>query len=197
VFRWAFQRAGHLLFLPDEHLGTNTALAMGIPRQEIGLWDPFHGTDPQTLQDCRVVVWRGHCYVHSTFEPQDVDKARRRYPGCLVVVHPECTHEVVAKADLSGSTTGIIQAVRNAPPGSTIVIGTEWNLVHRLQKEHPDKRVVPLRVRKCKNMGMTTVQDVLHILENLLEGEPLNVVRVDQETAAGARMALQTMLQVG
>jgi quinolinate synthase len=197
MFRWAFEHAGHLLFVPDEHLGTNTALAMHISREEIGLWDPFRGTDAQTLQDCRVVVWRGHCYVHSTFRPEDVDKARQEYPGCLVVVHPECTHEVVAKADLSGSTTAIIRAVEQAPSGSTIIIGTEWNLVNRLQHEHPDKHVIPLRVMKCKNMGMTSVQDLLHILDNLREGQALNVVQVDSDTAAGARMALQTMLQVG
>lgn len=197
IFRWAFERAGHVLFVPDEHLGTNTALAIGVPREQIGLWDPFRGTDPQTLEACRVVVWRGHCYVHSTFKPEDVDEARQEYPGCLIVVHPECTHEVVSKADVSGSTTAIIRAVEQAPSGSTIVIGTEWNLVNRLQIEHPDKRVIPLRVMKCKNMGMTTVQDLLYILENLLEGQALNVVRVDKDTAAGARLALQTMLQVG
>jgi quinolinate synthase len=197
MFQWGFGRAGHLLFLPDEHLGTNTALAMGIPRQEIGLWDPFRGTDAQTLEQCRVVVWRGHCYVHTAFKPEDVDRARQKYPGSIIVVHPECIHEVVAKADLAGSTTSIIKAVEQASTGSTIIVGTEWHLVNRLQHEHPDKRILPLRKMECKNMAMTTVQDLLYILDNLLEGEALNVVQVDEETAAGARMALQRMLQVG
>ena len=153
MFRWAFERAGHLLFVPDEHLGTNTALAMGISREEIGLWDPFRGTDAQTLQDCRVVVWRGHCYVHSTFRPEDVDKARQEYPGCLVVVHPECIHEVVAKADLSGSTTAIIRAVEQAPSGSTIVIGTEWNLVNRLAARTPRQARHPLARDEVQEYG--------------------------------------------
>jgi len=197
MFQWAFERARHLLFLPDEHLGTNTALAMGIPRQEIGLWDPFDGTDARTLAPCRVVVWRGHCHVHTAFTPDDVDRARAEHPGAIVVVHPECTQEVVAKADKSGSTTGIIAAVEQAPAGSTIVIGTEWHLVNRLRQDHPDRRVLPLREMKCPNMGMTTVQDLLYVLSNLLQGEALNVVQVDEETAAGARQALQRMLQAG
>ena len=195
LFRWGFGRTGHLLFLPDEHLGTNTALAMGIPRDEIGVWDYADPPDPASLAHCRVVVWNGYCYVHTTMTAEDVLRARKEYPGALVVVHPECPHEVVALADRAGSTTGIIEAVEAAPAGSTIVVGTEWHLVNRLAQEHPDKRVLPLRRVGCKTMGMTTARDLLSALDAIIAGTPHNIVTVDDDTAHWARVALERMLE--
>jgi len=194
LFRWALKQSDHILFTPDEHLGTNTALAMGIPPEEIGLWDPLHSPKPESLARCRVAVWKGFCYVHTTFTPAEVDEVRRKYPNALVIVHLECVHEVVAKADLAASTSGIIQAVERAPAGATIAIGTEWHLVDRLRQEHPDKTVIPLRHSVCVNMAMTRMPHLLYVLDGLLQGEVRNAVTVDEETAKWARLALERML---
>ena len=195
LFEWAFRQREHILFAPDEHLGTNTALAMGLVPQEIGVWDPADPPDPRSLAQCRVVVWKGHCYVHSGFTGQQVDAARQAYPGALVVVHPECPHEVVAKADAAGSTAGIIRFVREAPAGSTIVVGTEWHLVNRLSHEYADKSVVPLSPRTCKTMAMTRMKHLLYALDGLLEGAPRSIVKVDEGTAKWAQVALERMLE--
>ena len=194
LFRWALSRSGHVLFLPDEHLGTNTALAMGIPREAIGVWD--HGTlsDPTALAHCRVIVWKGYCYVHTAMTVEDVVRARRDHPEAIIVVHPECPYEVVALADRVGSTTGIIEAVEAAPAGATLVVGTEWHLVNRLSHEHADKRVYPLRRMECRTMAMTTARDLLYALDDILAGTPHHVVTVEEDTAHWARVALERML---
>lgn len=197
LFQWAFQRRNHLLFMPDEHLGTNTALALGIPMVEIGVWDPANPPDPSVLAHCRVVVWKGYCYVHTRFTPGDVEGARRRYPDALVVVHPECVRQVVAQADVSGSTTGIIRAVEEAPSGATVIVGTEWHLVNRLASEYPNKTVIPLRRSICATMSMTTMRHLLYVLDCIQEGEPRNVVTVEPDTARWARVALERMLGAG
>lgn len=195
LLEWAWARKGHILFLPDEHLGVNTALAMGIPPEQIGAWDWADPPDPQTLADCRLMVWKGFCYVHAGFTPDDVRRAREQYPGALVIVHPECPREVVALSDGMGSTTGLIDMVARAPKGSTIVVGTEWHLVNRLQSQFTDRVVTPLARRGCVTMGMTDMPDLLYALDGLLAGEPRNVVTVDAETARWARVALQRMLE--
>jgi quinolinate synthase len=195
LFRWALARKGHILFLPDEHLGTNTALAVGIPPNKIGLWDPAHAADPAALADCPVVVWKGFCYVHVGFTVDDVAEARALHPDGLIVVHPECEHAVVALADASGSTTGIIQYVERAPAGSTIYVGTELHLVERLAKQYPDRTILPLARRACRTMGMTRMRHLLAVLDAILAGEPTNVVTVDPETARWARVALERMLE--
>lgn len=195
LFQWAFSQKGHVLFMPDEHLGTNTALAMGIPHARIGIWNPLRPPQVESLAGCQVIVWKGFCSVHTCFRPEDVDEARANYPDALVVVHPECKHEVVAKADLSGSTTGIIRAVEQAPAGSTVIVGTEWHLVNRLAETYPDKRVLPLRRSECRTMAMTTARDLLYALDGILSGTPHNIVTVDEDTAAWARVALERMLR--
>ncbi len=195
LFRWAFQQANHILFIPDEHLGTNTALAMGIPTEEIGIWDPANPPDPKSLSSCRVIVWKGSCYVHEGFTTDHVHQAREQYPEASIVVHPECRKEVVALADGYGSTTGIIRAVEEAPAGATVVVGTEWHLVNRLAHTYMDKRIVPLAKRTCRTMAMTRMEHLLHTLNSILHGRPEFVIRVDNETAHWARVALERMLQ--
>ena len=195
LFEWALRDKTHILFTPDEHLGVNTAMSMGIPRQKIGIWDRASVPDPHSLAGCSLVAWKGFCYVHTGFTGEDVDAARRRYPDALVVVHPECPREIVAKADASGSTSGIIKFVEEAPSGSTIVVGTEWHLVNRLHQEHGDKRIVPLRRRVCATMAMTRMKHLLYVLDAILGGRPCNVVTVDEEISEWARVALDRMLQ--
>jgi quinolinate synthase len=165
LFKWAFAKHHHILFMPDEHLGTNTALALGLADKEIGLWDPI------------------------------VENARQQHPGCLVVVHPECPHEVVARADVVGSTSGIIQAVAHAPAGAVVYIGTEWHLVNRLAQQYPDKLVLPLRRSVCSTMAMTTMRHLLYALESIVAGQPVGVINVDEDTARWARVALERMLE--
>ena len=195
LFSWAFLQKKHILFLPDEHLGTNTALAMGVPPEQIGIWDPIHPPDPDTLADCRVVVWKGFCYVHTGFTVDDVQQARDRHSNARIIVHPECPHEVVAQADASGSTTGIISDIEAAAPGSTIYVGTEGHLVERLGSQYTDRTVLPLATRYCRTMGMTRMRHLLAVLQSLLDGDPINVVNVPGDIAEGARLALERMLE--
>lgn len=195
LLEWAWAQKGHILFMPDEHLGANTALEMGVPLEQIGAWDWANPPDPQVLKDCRIVVWKGYCYVHDSFTPDDVRQARERYPGALVIVHPECRREVVALSDGMGSTTGLIDMVAKASPGSTVVVGTEWHLVNRLQGQFSDRTVVPLAKRGCVTMAMTGMKDLLYVLDGLLEGAPRHVVTVDAETSRWARVALERMLE--
>ncbi|MEA3407524.1 MAG: quinolinate synthase NadA [Chloroflexota bacterium] len=195
LFAWGFERKNHILFMPDQHLGTNSALAMGIPEEEIGVWNPADPPDPQTLASCRVVVWKGHCYVHTGFTVKDVESIRDDYPDALIVVHPECRHEVVAVSDATGSTAGILEYVDKAPAGSTIGVGTEWHFVNRLQHEYRNKNVIALQHRECRDMAMTRMRDLLYALESLERGEPHNVLSVDEENAKWAGVALERMLE--
>ncbi|MGI6368295.1 MAG: quinolinate synthase NadA [Anaerolineae bacterium] len=195
IFEWAFSQGGRILFVPDEHLGTNTTLDLGIPRSELGIWDPLRPADPETYRNCRVVVWRGFCSVHTGFTVADVERMRRAHPQATIIVHPECPRPVVEAADASGSTAYIIRAVEQAPAGATIVVGTECNLVDRLAEQHPDKRVLPLARRACAAMAMTRLADLYRVLEGLSRGEVTNVVTVPADVAADARLALDKMLQ--
>jgi hypothetical protein len=165
--------------MPDEHLGTNTALAMGVSREQIGVWDPTDPPDPQTLADCRIVVWKGYCYVHTTFTPEDVDAVRSRYPGVRIVVHPECPHEVVAKADASGSTTAIIKFVerrRPGPPWPSALNGT-WSTACRASTRIASS--CRCGALGCRSMGMTSPADLLYVLDRILAG------RADERSAGG------------
>jgi len=195
LFRWALERKSHLLFVPDQHLGTNTALAMGIPLGRIGKWTLDMADDPSPLRDKQVVVWPGFCYVHAVMSPDDVRSARERYPSAQVIVHPECRKEVVQLADSSGSTAAIIKWVNAAQAGATFVIGTEVHLVRRLAQEHPDKTIVPLRDQQCEAMSRTTSEALRAALESIVAGRPEHVVTLDAETIAGARLALERMLE--
>jgi quinolinate synthase len=202
VLEWSFQRRRRVLFFPDQHLGRNTALKMGIPLSEMPVWDPrkteLGGNDRAAILDSRVLLWKGHCSVHQMFQPQHVAQFRAKYPGIRILVHPECMMEVVDQADLIGSTNRIIQAVEQAPPGSKWAIGTELHLVQRLKHEHPEQEIHFLSPMVCMCATMYRI-DLPHLcwsLENLAAGTPVNVVRVEEETARFALEALRRMLDV-
>jgi quinolinate synthase len=197
LFRWALDQRGHILFFPDEWLGTNSALALGIPRAQIAVWDPEdeEGSAAQA-HDAQIVVWKGYCHVHTYFTLDHVRQVRASYPGVRVIVHPECRVEVVEAADAYGSTAGIIRYVEQAPAGSVIAVGTEINLVARLDREHPDKQVVPLARSLCGSMYRTTPIGLRDALHSCVAGAPINVVRVDAETRRWANLALERMLNL-
>ena len=191
-----------MLFFPDQHLGRNTALKMGVPLSEMPVWDPrkseMGGNDRATILASRVLLWKGHCSVHQMFQPQHVAQFRAKYPGIKILVHPECMMEVVEQADVIGSTNRIIQAVEQAPPGSRWAIGTELHLVERLKHEHPEQEIHFLSPMVCMCATMYRI-DLPHLcwsLENLAAGTPVNVVRVDDETARFALESLRRMLEV-
>lgn len=197
IFRWALAQREHLLFFPDEHLGRNTALAIGIPEEKTALWDP---ADPKSsikrAHGAKVVLWKGMCYVHTRFTVEHVRAVRKRHGDIMVIVHPECPTEVVRAADQNGSTSAIIRAVTAAEPGAKIAIGTEINLIQRLAQEHPDKTIVPLAVSLCRTMYLTTPQHLYVVLEDLIAGRPVDRITVPPETARWARVALERMLAV-
>jgi quinolinate synthase len=202
VLDWAFTRSRRVLFFPDQHLGRNTAKAMGVPLDEMVVWNPHEprlgGNDRARLEQSRVILWQGHCSVHAMFREEHVDAMRRQLPGVRVLVHPECAMEVVDKADLAGSTSFIIQQVEAAAPGTIWAIGTELHLVKRLEQEHPEQTIRFLSPTVCMCATMYRI-DLAHLcwsLEHLDAGTPVNVVRVDAETAGWAVMAVERMLEV-
>jgi len=202
VLKWAFARRKRVLFFPDQHLGRNTSLAMGIPLSEMPVWNPhadtLGGNSAEAIAQSRVLLWQGHCSVHAMFRPEHVDQFRTRVPGIKILVHPECTREVVAKADVFGSTGKIIREVETAPPGTKWAIGTELHLVNRLKQEHPEQEIHFLSPVVCMCATMYRI-DLAHLcwaLENLAAGTPVNIIRVDDDTAHWALTALERMLEV-
>lgn len=196
IFDWAFKQKEKIFFFPDEHLGRNTALKKGIKRERIILWNPkekLGGNTPEDIKRAEVILWKGYCHVHTNFKPEDVHKAREKFPQAKIVVHPECTEEVVALADATGSTEFIVNYTKNQPPGSTVIIGTEVNLVSRLAKENPDKTILELKRSLCPNMFRISLNHVLWTLEHLGK---VNVIRVPEGVKADARLALERMLSV-
>lgn len=192
IMGWALGERGHLIFFPDEHLGRNSALALGVAPEEIAVWDP---TDPEaSMAGARVMIWKGYCHVHTRFTVEDVARVRREYPGVRVIVHPECPTPVVQAADGAGSTGYIVKAAADAPPGTVLAIGTEVNLVNRLANRHADKTIVPLARSLCGAMYRINEHNLLETLESIIAGNPQHIVRVDAETAYWANQALQRML---
>ncbi len=200
VIDWAFKHGKRVLFFPDEHLGRNTALRYGIAEDQMVVWNP---KDPmasenveEELERSKIILWKGYCTTHMRFNVQQVAKARAEYPGIKVLVHPECRREVVDAADLYGSTEYIIQQIEQAPAGSQWAVATEINLVHRLAKEHPDQFIFCLDpiVCPCSTMYRIHPAYLAWVLEGLLEGQVINRVSVDGETARWARIALDRML---
>lgn len=197
---WAFERGRRVLFLPDQHLGRNTAVRdLGLDLGDCVVYDPhrpYGGLSGRALREARVVLWRGHCSVHGRFTAEAVTEVRQRVPGCQVLVHPECRHEVVQAADLVGSTEFIIDTLERAPAGSSWAVGTELNLVQRLARRHPDKQVVFLdrTVCYCSTMNRIDLPHLVRSLELLAAGTVAHRITVDPDTAADARLALDRML---
>ncbi|HTY73194.1 MAG TPA: quinolinate synthase NadA [Actinomycetes bacterium] len=197
---WAFEHGDRVLFLPDQHLGRNTAvLELGMSLGDCVVYDPHRpggGLTAGQLRDARMVLWKGHCSVHGRFPADAVDEVRERIPGIRVIVHPECTYDVVTKADLVGSTEAIIAAIENAPAGSAWAVGTELNLVQRLALQHPEQTVVFLdrTVCFCSTMNRIDLPHLVWALENLGEGRVVNRISVDPDVAHWARVALDRML---
>ncbi len=205
ALRWAFDKKGpdtKVLFFPDQHLGRNTAVRqLGLSLEDCVVWNPLlpsGGLTAQQLADARMILWKGHCSVHGRFTADCVDAVRRRVPGVTVLVHPECTYEVVTAADLVGSTEFIIKTVEAAPAGSSFAIGTELNLVQRLARAHPDKNIVFLdkTVCYCSTMNRIDLPHFVWALENLVAGNEVNVITVDPDTEHWAKVALQRMLDL-
>ncbi|MBW3595842.1 MAG: quinolinate synthase NadA [Planctomycetes bacterium] len=202
VLEWAFRRTSRVLFFPDQHLGRNTALKMGITNEQMPVWDPYNsdlgGNSEESLQQSKVILWKGHCSVHQMFRPEHVHGLRERIPDIKILVHPECPQEVNDLADVSGSTGTIIRTVEAAPPGTKWAIGTELHLVNRLKQEHPEQEIHFLSPVICMCATMYRI-DLAHLcwsLENLAAGTPVNVIEVDEETARWSLAALERMLKV-
>ncbi|MDP2289061.1 MAG: quinolinate synthase NadA [Actinomycetota bacterium] len=197
---WAFGQGEKVLFLPDQHLGRNTAvLDLGFSLDDCVIYNPrlpSGGLTVEQLRDAKMILWRGHCSVHARFTVKSIQEVRDQVPGVQVIVHPECTHEVVAAADAVGSTEVIISTIANAEPGTAWAIGTELNLVKRLAQDHPDKQIVFLdqAVCFCATMNRIDLPHLVWALESLADGNLVNQITVDPDTAHWARVALDRML---
>ncbi|GIJ31682.1 quinolinate synthetase [Micromonospora sediminimaris] len=200
ALEWAYQQGEKVLFLPDQHLGRNTAvLEMGFSLDDCVLYDPHKpngGLTAEQLREAKMILWRGHCSVHGRFTLDSVNDVRQRVPGVNVLVHPECRHEVVQAADLVGSTEYIIRTIEAAPAGSAWAVGTELNLVRRLALAHPDKQIMFLdrAVCYCSTMNRIDLPHLVWALEELVAGRVVNRITVDADTAHHARVALDQML---
>jgi len=202
VLKWSLARRSRVLFFPDQHLGRNTAKAMGIPLAQMPVWDPHQdplgGNTREALQASKVLLWRGHCSVHQMFTAAHVEQFRQRYSGTKILVHPECPMEVVDLADIVGSTSKILRTVETAPAGSKWAIGTELHLVNRLKQEHPEQEIYFLSpvVCMCATMYRINLAHLCWSLENLAQGTPVNVIEVDPDVARWSLVALTRMLEV-
>ncbi|BDZ63438.1 quinolinate synthase NadA [Agromyces mangrovi Wang et al. 2018] len=199
VLEWAFERGQRVLFFPDQHLGRNTAKAMGVPLEQMPMWNPrkpLGGSTEDELQDARVILWHGFCSVHKRFTVDQIETARAEHPGVQVIVHPECPMPVVDSADGYGSTDFIVKAIQAAPAGSSFAIGTEINLVQRLAAEHPEHEIFCLDpvVCPCSTMYRIHPGYLAWVLEELVEGRTVNPITVPDEVAGHARVALERML---
>ncbi len=194
AFNWGFSQREKIFFFPDQHLGRNTGNQIGIEAEKMILWDPkkpLGGNIPEAVNKAKVILWDGECHVHTRFRVEHVLKMRKEYPEAKIVVHPECTREVVELADAAGSTSFIVKYVENAPPDTTIIIGTEINLINRLALENPDKAVLDLHYSLCPNMFKINPKNLLWALENIGQA---NVITIPEDIKTDARMALDRML---
>jgi quinolinate synthase len=200
TLEWAFAKAEKVLFLPDQHLGRNTAvLSLGLSLEDCVLWNPWKpmgGLTEDQIRGAKMILWRGHCSVHGRFTRESIQEVRTRIPGVQVIVHPECQHEVVVDSDDVGSTEKIIQTVSSAPAGSKWAIGTELNLVSRLAQNNPDKEIVFLdkTVCYCSTMNRIDLPHLVWAMESIVAGHVVNVIKVDERVAKYSKLALDQML---
>jgi len=200
TMEWALTKGEKILFLPDQHLGRNTAVvSLGLSLSDCVLWDPWKpmgGLTPEEIRAAKVILWRGHCSVHGRFSVESVEEVRKRVPGVKVLVHPECKNEVVSIADVVGSTEMIIKTVEASPAGSKWAIGTELNLVSRLAKAHPDKEILFLdkTVCYCSTMNRIDLPHLVWAMESLVAGHVVNQIKVTPEVARFSKLALEQML---
>jgi quinolinate synthase len=201
ALEWAFSQREKVFFFPDQHLGRNTGKKMGIPLEQMVLWDPFKpygGLTDQQIREAKVILWRGHCSVHQQFRPEHVDMWRKHHPDINIIVHPECAMEVVDKADYVGSTSYIIKTIEAAPSGSKWAVGTEIHMVNRLKNAQTDKFVQLLSpfACLCSTMYRISPLDLANVLENLAEGRVTNQIFVADDVTRNARLALDRMLAI-
>ncbi|TLY38448.1 MAG: quinolinate synthase NadA [Nitrospirae bacterium] len=201
VIEWSWKRREKILFFPDEHLGRNTANKMGVPREEMLVWDPFlpnGGHTPEAIKKARLLLWKGFCSVHQMFQPAHVRYFKEKHPGIKIIVHPECHEDVVNLADMSGSTELIIRTVSAAAPGTVWGVGTELNLVNRLKRRQPEKQVYFLSptVCQCSTMYRIDAPHLCWAMENLADGRVVNQISVPEDEKRWARIALERMLDV-
>jgi len=200
AMEWAFTQGSKILFLPDQHLGRNTAVqSLGLSLEDCVLWNPWKemgGLTREELERAKVILWRGHCSVHGRFSKDSIDDVRSRIPDVKILVHPECTHEVVTHADFVGSTEYIIKTIQAAPSGSAWAIGTEFNLVSRLAKAHPDKNIVYLdkTLCYCSTMNRIDLPHLVWVMESLVAGHVVNQIKVDSRVKKFSQLALERML---
>ena len=200
AMKWAFEKGEKILFLPDQHLGRNTAvLSLGLTLSDCVIynpWKPNGGLTDEQIKNAKVILWRGHCSVHGRFTVGNIEDVRVKLPGVKVLVHPECQHDVVSNADVVGSTEMIIKTVTNSPAGAKWAIGTELNLVQRLANENPDKQIVFLdkAVCYCSTMNRIDLPHLVWAMESLVSGRLINQIKVDDEVAKYAKVALDQML---
>jgi quinolinate synthase len=201
VLEWALDQGDKVLFFPDQHLGRNTARAMGYGENDERVWNPrldFGGLEERDVKEATFLLWKGHCSVHQRFRPEHIEAARREHPDVEVIVHPECAHDVVTMADRVGSTERILAWVEAAPAGSVLAIGTEIHMVNRMAKQHDDKTIVSLDplICPCSTMFRIDEPHLAWTLEHLVASDPVNRIVVDDDTADWARVALQRMLDI-
>lgn len=204
VLQWAFSQNCQVLFLPDQHLGRNTAIEMGIPRSEMVLWsfdvptltDKLGGNTPEAIKNSRIILWNGYCKVHQLFAEEQIEMQRSRNAQVKIIVHPECNLSVVQNADISGSTSKMIEVIGQSQSGSSWAVGTEWRMIERLIKENPDKQICSLASvpRLCESMNMITLANLCWALENWDRGTAVNLIRVPDAIAQDAGICLERML---
>ncbi|MDR1485996.1 MAG: quinolinate synthase NadA [Planctomycetaceae bacterium] len=201
VLEWAMSKGRRVLFFPDQHLGRNTAIEMGIPTSDIIVWNcaepELGGNSAELICGSRILLWDGYCCVHQRFLPEHIDEIRNAIPNVRVIVHPECKQDVVMKADEAGSTAYILKRINESPAGSSWAVGTEGRFVERIAKQNPDKTVVNLAFQPsyCSTMGLITLQNLAEMFSPIEQGKPINIIKVNQNIAPNALIALQKMLE--
>ena len=197
AFMWGFKKHEKVFFFPDQHLGRNSGYILGVPQEKMIVWNPekpLGGNSLESIKRARVILWDGYCLVHTRFQMEHIQEMRKRYPDARIVVHPECIREVVEEADAVGSTSFIVKYVKEAPPGATIIVGTEINLIDRLSLDHHNKTILDLHYSLCPNMFKINLENLLETLENIGQA---NVITVPEAIKKDARLALERMLTLG